>query len=264
MESKRTYKFSKQQDLIKEVVKLYESGVSAPKIAKLINKSRPSVCLYLKQAGIQTRRRRTREILLNEQFFDKIDTHTKAYWLGFLLADGCVANKRRSVIIQLAVRDKQHLETLLTDMQCSAVIRTSWKSDGRSKEKKHEAVSVTMCSVHMCTILHSMGWREFKTTGKTDILKSVKNEFRPSLMRGLFDGDGSSMQNRMTFTDAHLEPVIWFQESLVEAINMKRYPIAVVRDGVAFTLRLSGKQRLEKIRRYLYGAPGPRLLRKDI
>lgn len=238
--------------------------MSAPDIAKAIGKSRPSVCLYLKHAGVQTRRRRHREVALDEGFFDRIDTHAKAYWLGFLLADGCVAEHRRTVILQLAARDRGHLEAMLSDMQCSASVKTSWKSDGKSKEKKHEAASVTLCSAHMCRVLVEMGWREFKKSGNVRILESVPKDLRPSLLRGLFDGDGSSMPDRMTFTDAYLPPVVWFQESLVEALGMKRYPIAVVRSGVAFTLRLSGRARLRAIREYLYGSPGPRLARKDL
>lgn len=30
----------------------------------------------------------------NEKFFKKIDTPQKAYWLGFLYADGCVLNQK--------------------------------------------------------------------------------------------------------------------------------------------------------------------------
>jgi len=33
-----------------------------------------------------------KKYLINEEFFDKLDTEDKAYTLGFIYADGCVRN----------------------------------------------------------------------------------------------------------------------------------------------------------------------------
>ena len=47
----------------------------------------------------------------NENFFEKIDSPRKAYWLGFLYADGCIASGKRSDIeLSLQLSDKEHLQ----------------------------------------------------------------------------------------------------------------------------------------------------------
>ena len=49
---------------------------------------------------------------LNERYFEKIDNNNKAYWLGFIAADGCVSNKKggRYLYIELSRKDRDHLE----------------------------------------------------------------------------------------------------------------------------------------------------------
>lgn len=42
--------------------------------------------------------------------FETIDTEEKAYWLGFLYADGCVGNKEDKIELGLAEKDLHHIE----------------------------------------------------------------------------------------------------------------------------------------------------------
>ena len=42
--------------------------------------------------------------------FSKIDTEEKAYWLGFLYADGCIYND--GIRVALSVLDEKHIKKL--------------------------------------------------------------------------------------------------------------------------------------------------------
>ena len=42
--------------------------------------------------------------------FEKIDTEEKAYWLGFLYADGSVGSKDDRIELGLAEKDFHHIE----------------------------------------------------------------------------------------------------------------------------------------------------------
>ena len=46
----------------------------------------------------------------------KIDTEEKAYWLGFIAADGCIGTNRNTIRVDLKIADKSHLEKLRTSI----------------------------------------------------------------------------------------------------------------------------------------------------
>ena len=58
-----------------------------------------------------------RKYSINENFFDVIDTEEKAYFLGFLYADGCNATNRNAVILSLKEDDRDILEKLNSLLQ---------------------------------------------------------------------------------------------------------------------------------------------------
>jgi intein-encoded DNA endonuclease-like protein len=116
----RTYQFTDQQELVQHTVKLYNSNLTTFEIAKLLNKSRPTICLYLKYAGIETRKS-YRKLDLDIHFFNVINTHEKAYWLGFLLAYRH-ANKRH-LRLELQRRDESHIYWFLKDIGSSSKVR---------------------------------------------------------------------------------------------------------------------------------------------
>lgn len=56
-----------------------------------------------------------RKYKVNEDYFKLIDTEEKAYWLGFLYADGCVTQATKyskRLQVNLSIKDINHLEIL--------------------------------------------------------------------------------------------------------------------------------------------------------
>ena len=70
-----------------KIVELYQKYQNSTLVAKELKCSISTVCNVLKRYNISICRRLKYYFDLN--FFEKIDTEEKAYWLGFLYADGC-------------------------------------------------------------------------------------------------------------------------------------------------------------------------------
>lgn len=74
--------------------------------------------LYVKKYYWNDRTRITYNIGWNRDIFKNIDSPEKAYWLGFILADGCLhisnANFSGHISIDISGRDVEHLKKFVT------------------------------------------------------------------------------------------------------------------------------------------------------
>lgn len=120
----------------------------------------------------------------DNSYFESIDTERKAYWLGFLYADGCVYEKNensKSVILELHPDDKYLIEAFIKDI----------KSDRPICTNKRGYVSVYISSTKMANDLIKLGCIPRKSL----VLKFPTEEIVPSklinhFIRGYMDGDG--------------------------------------------------------------------------
>jgi hypothetical protein len=252
------------KNLIQEATRLYtEEKLTQEAIAKKLGVGRSTVSVWFKAVGVlQLRNGPDRRFTLNEFFFELIDAHEKAYWLGFLLADGHVsANKTggKTIRLELQSSDKPHIEAFLQSTGSNANIRHGVR---QLKGSTNHSDWTMVCSGKLTRSLEDKGWHEFKKSGDCRIVQDVPDELIPSLMRGLFDGDGCFMKERATFVDAHLSVCHWFQEKLVRHARIKRAPISPNPGNTSYVVKWSGYERLHTIANFLYSTPGPILKRK--
>lgn len=114
--------------------------------------------------------------------FHTIDTEEKAYWLGFLYADGSVGSKEDKVELGLAEKDYHHLEKFkdFIGLPNKISYRESTKSyrySFRSKSCKQDLINQG-CVPKKSLIL------KFPTK------EQVPRELIRHFIRGYFDGDG--------------------------------------------------------------------------
>lgn len=254
----RVYTFSKNQDDVRKAVELYKSGKTTVEIAGILGKSRASISNYLKYANVSVQPYTPPRVIdLDERFFDQIDSERKSYWLGFLLADGYMAKRR--IRLEVSSVDRCHVEKMLSDIGSTSRIREHLRGNG-GNDTLSPSVSTLICSAHMCKSLEDMGWTDFKKKGDCRILESVPFELRHHLLRGLFDGDGSIIPEqgtsgwRLTFIDAHPDPVAFFQRHLIEMDPTIRFsPVqSVSLKSTAWVVKWSGRERVRRIRDCLY------------
>lgn len=133
---------------------------------------------------------------IDENYFEVINTPNKAYWLGFLYADGCVSERHKkgktSYILELTLAEKDifHLEKLKMCLKSNAPIKH------RIIKNKYEACRITICNKKICEDLIKLGCTPRKSLTLTfPTEEQVPKELIPHFIRGYLDGDGCVYNN---------------------------------------------------------------------
>ena len=122
----------------------------------------------------------------DEFFFDNIDTEEKAYWLGFIYADGYINKKDYTIGIELKATDYNHLVKFKNAIQSEKEVKIYHKNSTFGPQDNCRFV---ISSKHMKQIL--LGY--FGSINKTleGKFPKISKELEHHLIRGFFDGDGS-------------------------------------------------------------------------
>lgn len=140
----------------------------------------------------------------NDTYFEEIDAPDKAYWLGFIYADGWISSHKRSSTtsssncgdnyelgIELQRTDEYHLQTF---NEALGGVHTIKQLDHNRVILDNKAPSVTQSSVlriyskHIVEDLlrHGIDYRK----SNTNSIPKVSDELFPDFLRGYIDGDG--------------------------------------------------------------------------
>ena len=188
-----------------------------------------------------------RKYTLNEAFFDVIDTEAKAYWLGFITADGNVTQTARTNTLRvgLAIKDTAHLERMNADLGSSRPLTFRL-------HRAPLAALATFDSWQLVEGLRRLGVHPNKS-GTVEPWNGPE-ELMPHYWRGLFDGDGSIFR---TNAGAHWGLSIAGSEPCVRAFAAWAMEICTS----------NGKPHLAKGRTWAWsvaGGPKPQLLARAL
>jgi hypothetical protein len=144
--------------------------------------------------SITNRGKRYTKYSVDTGFFECVDTEAKAYWLGFILADGCVKTSgNRSIrpnqlTITLASVDENHLHKLKSDLGSNNPIK---QNDVRLGEKVYKASTLSVYSVDLIQPLLCYGIVPRKSYSSTLNISSIPRGLHRHFWRGVIDGDGT-------------------------------------------------------------------------
>lgn len=138
-----------------------------------------------------------RKHTVNDNFFEVIDSEAKAYWLGFIFADGCVTKHKNSnskiLEIALHIKDIDHLRKFQED------IETDYKITTRNKV----SCRISIVSSKIFDDLHKYGIVERKSNiVKPPVDGLIPKHLEHHFVRGIFDGDGGFTTGDKYFTFA--------------------------------------------------------------
>lgn len=185
----------------------YLSGIPIRTLAKIYKSSHFIVrkILVTNNINIRTFNTWTRKYTYDRDFFKKIDTEEKAYWLGFLYADGCIAEN--SVNLLLHQKDIDILEKFKKSIKFTGPIEI--RNDKINYGDKYgikisHTAKVRISSSELRSDLIKLGC----IPRKTFILKFPDKNILPDklvchFIRGYFDGDGSVYERKYKRMDGN-------------------------------------------------------------
>jgi intein-encoded DNA endonuclease-like protein len=235
-----------------KILSLYKEGQSSYAIAKEFNCSSKKILSTLKKHNIERRASNTTTFSydIDDTFFEVIDTEAKAYFLGFMFADGCNYEKNNCISISLHIQDLHIIQEFKKVLNFAGPIRE------RKKEGKVTACGIFFKSKKMSQDLAALGCIAKKSKLMKDLPK-LPEDLMPHFIRGYFDGDGTVYKhykwNTLYFSIIGLSPTInLIQDILIDKCNLKPTKLYTHRNKLNRFFTYGGSEQVYRIFKYLY------------
>ena len=153
-----------------------------------------------------------KDLTINLNYFDTIDSYNKAYLLGFIAADGAIVSTSKTsnvkaLTITIHAKDVQVLELLKTELNSSLTIKNiTYKSKSLKSYKldvNHKRFSIARKELINSLLLIGIG--QNKSLSMPNIIVNIPKEYRKAFIIGYFDGDGCFVDSKVIRTRKHLK-----------------------------------------------------------
>ena len=252
----KTNKYAKTSDETykKARIMFEEDGISIAKIAKELGIDRGTLSIRLKKDGVNIVRHNNRTYTVDNTYFDKIDTEEKAYWLGFLYADGYLSKSDDRIQLALAAVDKGHLEKFKKALSSNYLL---YSKQVTLKGKIFDAYMMQIYSKQLHKSLSSLGCCPQKTFGLEFPTDKIPSYLYRHFIRGIFDGDGSLCKvnpySRNYFHVRISSGCLSFLEGLNEIIQKQSDVSFYIRkERTCWDLRMWKEEDSRKFLNYIY------------
>lgn len=234
--SNRKVQNEAERSLLLEMV---SKGLNNTEIGKRLGINRDTVRTYLNIYDIK-RKSHVPHPNLKANFFESIDTKEKAYWLGFLYADGYVRADGCATVLDLSDKDIRWIEKF-----CDIVGVCRDRIVHRTHSTGYQSVSIRIQNREFTTHLISQGCTNAKS--KTIRLPSFNtNELDMAFLMGYYDGDGSA--DSTTICSGSIK----FLNDIIDRYRLK---FRVYHGKSVCTLSLGADLKRQLIRNYPDGMP---------
>lgn len=132
---------------------------------------------------------------LIENYFEKIDSKEKAYWLGFIYADGCMVRHGKSLefVLSLSVKDENHLDKFIIHVGAN-ILKKKYSINKNSK-----MVVIKIGNSIFTRHLFNSGCI-FKKSHRLKFPDLIDVDLFMAFLLGFSDGDGTRTGNSSVIT----------------------------------------------------------------
>lgn len=183
----------------------------------------------------------------NKKFFSKIDTEERAYWAGFIAADGNIRKDFLKMRIELNIQDFHHLEKFRESIEGNNPIKESIR-------KNNHSCYIDVNCKQLCEDLNILGITPKKSLTLQINMELIPEELQHHFIRGYFDGDGSINY----YTRAYYGYKEWelsfisteyFLNQILKSLNKERTLFSC---GNNYRFCFKGKEDIKDVLKYMY------------
>jgi hypothetical protein len=243
----------KHSKYVNTILKLNKKGLSCSEIASKVKHSYLGVYKRLKYYNVKINPERKQKF--NIDFFENIDSEIKAYWLGFIFADGCVLRRKykyqtiTALRLVLAEKDIDHLKLFRKSISSkNSICVYSNKLDNTTK------CSISLNSEKLVSDLEKTGCVQRKSLvlKYPKLLENLDRHF----IRGYFDGDGCisfySKPNNKTCRVSFIGTCDFLLKLREILVNNGVWFTLPRKSGNYFVLEGGGNNKCRQFYKYLY------------
>ena len=224
--------------------KYCEENYSLSQLGKEFNCSYTTIKNLLHKHNIKSRGYKDK-YPRDEFYFNQIDNENKAYWLGFLYADGCVHNNSNEISINIT--DEDHIIKFKNE------IKAFNHKYSVTKDKRFENAKILYQFSIKDAQLHSDLIKWGCVPNKNLLLNKIPNiprDYVSHFIRGYFDGDGSL--HYLKSTNNYRISFVGTKDFLNDIQKELNTNVSLGRSGKAYSLQISGRKQVMRILDYMY------------
>lgn len=192
----------------------------------------------------------------NVDFFNEINNEEKAYWVGFIYADGCVSKDKNIFQVHLNRKDNDHLMKLGNIFGKKTYTGALFN---KSKGKSYEYSLLCCCQKEIRNSLLRLGIHPNKTKlDCIEIFNFIPDFLIHHFVRGYFDGDGcitmSILNNGKTNYLLSIAGSSMFLQKIKDII-IKKVGVSqtkTFKQEGCYVIKWSGREQISLISDWLY------------
>lgn len=225
-------------------------------LAKHLGRTKTAVDLKINKLGLVKSKYE-----YDHSFFKEIDTEEKAYWCGFIMADGCVCINEEinscEVGIKLQAGDGEHLKKFNKSLHGNVPV--TYFDDWETLPQKTEPTLSKQAQIRLYSeeMFHDLG--QYGVIPHKSLIKEFPDNIPEDLMshyiRGYYDGNGyiSSSRNKYIhcgFSTGSLK----FAQGLVAYLEKKDIRLSVYpsKTSHCFKISIKGMANVNNFLNYIY------------
>jgi hypothetical protein len=238
------------------ICQLYHSGKSIKEISKIVNYDPKTISNTLIKNNIVKRDKSVyRRHQFDKNYFENIDSKDKAYFLGFLISDGC-NNLNGAIVLELIQCDLHILNLFQEKIKHTGDIKHYHKISPLQSTSK-----LIFCSKKASKDLTNLGCIPAKT--HHTYFPDIPEEFHSHFIRGVFDGDGCiSFAKRQRKKGLEISPVFAIcgnfklmdkiQQILIDQCELNKTKLSKTKSKDIVNINYAGRIQVKRIYNYLY------------